>query len=119
MLHQTLSKGWCRDGFGLLLDLIVRPRGRLVEARPRLAAAENRPARAAQRSGGPHPGYPRPVAPLQKREGLLALRLGAPAPLLPCPLFAEPAQSAHPSPGARAAPLAARLRPRARRSFGG
>jgi hypothetical protein len=63
-----------------------------VEARARSAAAEDRSARPAQRSGDPHPGHPRPVAALQKREGLLALRLGAPAPLLPCPLFTEPAQ---------------------------
>src|ERR671924_279765 len=40
MLHQTLSKGWCRDGSGLLLGLIVRPRGRLVEARPLFGALE-------------------------------------------------------------------------------
>jgi hypothetical protein len=38
------------------------------------------------------------VAPLPQREGLLALRFLAPAPLLPCPLFAEPAQPTHPSP---------------------
>src|SRR5215210_3648238 len=92
MLHQTLSKGWCHARSGLLLGLIVRPRRRLVEARSRFAAAEDRSARPAHRLGGPHPGHPRPVAPLQKREGLLAFRFFAPAPLLPCPLFAEPAQ---------------------------
>ena len=32
MLHQTLSKGWCRHGSGLLLGLIIRARRRLVEA---------------------------------------------------------------------------------------
>jgi hypothetical protein len=32
MLHQTLSKGWCRHGSGLLLSLIVRPNRGLVEA---------------------------------------------------------------------------------------
>jgi hypothetical protein len=32
MMHQTLSKGWCRHGSGLLLGLIVRPNRRLVEA---------------------------------------------------------------------------------------
>jgi len=118
MLHQTLSKGWCRDGSGLLLGLIVRPRGQLVDARARFAVAQKRSSCPAQRSGSPHPGHPRPVAPLQKREGLLALRLGASAKLLPEPLFAEPTQPAHPSPGVRVAPLAARLRPRARRAFG-
>ena len=57
MLHQTLSKGWCGHGSGLLLGLILCARGRLVEARSRLAAAENRSPCPAQRSGGPHPGY--------------------------------------------------------------
>jgi hypothetical protein len=32
MLHQTLSKGWCGHGSGLLLGLIVRPNRGLVEA---------------------------------------------------------------------------------------
>src|SRR5215203_4391095 len=62
LVHQTLSKGWCRHGPGLLLGLIVRPRGRLGEARSRLAATEARSARPAQRSGGHYPGHPRPVA---------------------------------------------------------
>ena len=62
LVHQTLSKGWCRHGSGLLLGLIVRPRGRLGEARSRLAATEARSARPAQRSGGHYPGHPRPVA---------------------------------------------------------
>src|SRR5215213_9640893 len=83
MLHQTLSKGWCRDGSGLLLGLIVRARRRLVEARPRFGATENRSTGSAQRSGGHHPGHPRPVAPLQKRARLLALRPGAPRPYFP------------------------------------
>jgi hypothetical protein len=92
MLHQTLSKGWCRHGSGPLLGLIVRPRVGLVEARARFAAAQNRSARAAQRSGGHHPGHPRPVAPLPQREGFLALLLGAPAPLLPYVVLPGPAQ---------------------------
>src|SRR5688572_12663792 len=116
MLYQTLSKGWCRDGSGLLLGLIVRARGRLVETPSRFAAAENRSACPAHRLGGLDSGHPRPVASLPQREGLLALRLGAPALLLPEPLFAEPTQPAHPSPGARDAPLTAGLRPRARLS---
>jgi Transposase DDE domain len=73
-----------------------------VEARGRFAAAEERSARPAQRSGGHHPGHLRPVASLQKREGLLALRFLAPALLLPYPLFAEPTQPSHPSSCARA-----------------
>jgi hypothetical protein len=92
MLHQTLSKGWCGHGSGLLLGLIVRARGRLVETRARFAAAEDRSSCPAQRPGGNHPGHPRPVAPLPQREGLLAFRLLSSALLLPFPLFAEPTQ---------------------------
>ena len=45
MLYPTSPKGWCPDGSGLLLGLIVRARGRLVEAPSPLAAAETgRPA---------------------------------------------------------------------------
>src|SRR5215213_5982882 len=80
------------SGSGLLLGLIVRPCGGLVEARARLAATQNRSACPAHRLGGHYPGHPRSVAPLPQREGLLALRPGAPAPLLPHSLFAEPAQ---------------------------
>src|SRR5215207_9673997 len=106
------------SGSGLLLSLIVRACGGLVEARSRFAATENRSACPAKRSGGPHPGHPRPVASVSQREGFLALRSGAPALLLPEPLFPEPAQSAHPSPGAGDAPLAACLLRRARLPFG-
>src|SRR5215210_1323317 len=119
MLHQTLSKGWCRDGSGLLLGLIVRPRGRLVEARPLFGAIESRSTGSAQRSGGHNPSHLRPVASLSQRARLLALRVGAPAPLLPEVVLPEPAQSAHPSPGARVAPLAASLRPGTLGAIGG
>jgi hypothetical protein len=89
MLHQTLSKGWCRDGSGLLLGLIVRLRRRLVDARALLEAAPStRSACIAHRLGGFDPGHPRPVAPFPQREGLLALRFLSPALLLPEPLFA-------------------------------
>ena len=103
---------------GSFSGLIVRARGGLVEARSRFAAAENRSPCPAQRSGGHHPVYPRPVAPLPQREGLLALLLGAPALLLPYVVLPGPAQSAHPSPRARAARVAASLGPRTRLSFG-
>src|SRR5215207_1282005 len=120
LMHQTLSKGWCRNGSGLLLGLIVRPRGRLVEeARPLFGAIENRSTGSAQRSGGHHPSHPRPVASLSQRARLLALRSLAPALLLPYSLHPGPAQSAHPSPGARVAPLAASLRRGALGAFGG
>ena len=118
LMHQTLSKGWCHARSRLLLGLIVRVGGGLVEARALFGAAEKRSARPAQRSGGHHPGHPRPVAPLQKREGLLAFRLLSPTLLLPYPLFSKPTQPAHPSLGARDALLAACLRPRTRLSFG-
>src|SRR5215218_11399589 len=63
MLHQTLSKGWCRHGSGLLLGLIVRLRRRLVEARALLeAATPTRSACIAHRLGGFDPGHSRPVA---------------------------------------------------------
>jgi hypothetical protein len=42
--HHTLSKGWCHARSRLLLGLIVRPRGRLVDAQTRFEAAESRPA---------------------------------------------------------------------------
>ena len=92
LMHQTLSKGWCHARSRLLLSLIVRAGGRLVEARALFGAAEKRSARPAQRSGGHHPGHPRPVAALQKREGLLAFRLLSPTLLLPYPLFSKPTQ---------------------------
>ena len=95
MLHQTLSKGWCRDGSGLLLGLIVRARGRLVEARARSSQPPKtgRPALLTD-SEVIDPGHPRPVAPLPQREGLLALRFLSPALLLPEPLLPEPVQPA-------------------------
>src|SRR5829696_484082 len=103
MLHQTLSKGWCRHGSGLLLGLIVRPHRRLVEAQPLLGATENRSTCPAHRLRGFDPGNPRPVASLPQRARLLAFRLGAPALLLPEPLLPEPVQPARTGPCARAA----------------
>jgi hypothetical protein len=43
LMHQTLSKGWCHARSRLLLGLIVRVGGRLVEARALFGAAESRP----------------------------------------------------------------------------
>src|SRR5829696_8671286 len=112
MLHQTLSKGWCRHGSGLLLGLIVRLRRRLVEARALLeAATPTRSACIAHRLGGFDPGHPRPVAPLQKREGLLALRLLSPALLLPEPLFPPPAHPNPPTPPNTDSPSPPNLHP--------
>src|SRR5829696_4341 len=71
------------DGSRLLLGLIVRARGRLVARAPSpvSSAQQARPSGPAVRIGSPHPRHPFPMAPLQKREGLLALRFFAPAPL--------------------------------------
>ena len=117
---NLLPKVVPHDGSRLLLGLIVRARGRLVEGLPPLdRASQARSSRSAFRKRGPYPGHPRPVAPLSKRARLLALRFFAPAPLLPCPLLAEPAQPAHPSLGAGDAPLAAGLRRGSYGAFGG
>src|SRR5215204_964151 len=71
LMHQTLSKGWCHARSRLLLGLIVRVGGRLVEARALFGAAESRPSGLAYRPRGHHTGHPRPVAPLQKRARFL------------------------------------------------
>src|SRR5215212_11270335 len=76
LMHQTLSKGWCHARSPLLLGLIVRVGGRLVEARALFGATESRPSGLAYRPRGHHAGHPRPVAPLQKRARFLALRSG-------------------------------------------
>jgi hypothetical protein len=73
LMHQTLSKGWCHARSGLLLGLIVRVGGGLVEAQALFAAAQSWTSGLAYRPRGYHPGYPRPVAPLQKRARFLAL----------------------------------------------
>ena len=90
MLHQTLSKGSCRDGSGLLL---------LVSLYLSLDDWWKR-----NRSSGPSKTPPppcsptlrsspwrgtRPVASLRQRAGLLAFGLGAPARILPEPLCSK------------------------------
>src|SRR5215207_2512561 len=72
LMHQTLSKGWCHARSRLLLGLIVRVGGRLVEAQALFGAAQSWTASLAYRPRGHHPGHPRPVAPLQKRARFLA-----------------------------------------------
>src|SRR4051794_36029662 len=71
------------------------------------------------RLGSPHPSHPRPVAAFSQREGILALRRRAPASLLPEPLHPGPVQPQGARPGVRVARLAAGLRQRSQRSFGG
>jgi hypothetical protein len=77
LMHQTLSKGWCRDGSGLLLGLIVRPRGRLVEARARSAAAEEPvgPPCSAIRRSSPWPSSPS-SGPASEARGTSGASLG-------------------------------------------
>src|SRR5215204_5943069 len=115
---NLLPKAVPHDGSRLLPGFIVRPDRRLVEGQPPLGHTSPRPSRPPERLGGPDAGDPRPVASLSQREGLLEIRMGAPAPLLPYVVLPRPAQSAHPSPGARAAPLAAGLRRGAFGAFG-
>src|SRR5829696_3254124 len=120
LMHQTLSKGWCHARSRLLLGLIVRVGGGLVEARALFAAAQSRPSGLAYRPRGYHPGHPRPVvAPLQKRARFLALCSGTSAPLLPEALFPKPTQPEGALCGARFARLPACTGPNALWRFRG
>jgi protein-tyrosine-phosphatase len=98
------------DGSRLLLGLIVRAGGRLVEGQTLFGAAQGRPSGAACRLRGHHPGHPRPVASLEKRARFLALCSSASELLLPDPLLPKPAQPEGTRPGARVARPAARGR---------
>jgi hypothetical protein len=62
LMHQTLSKGWSHARSRLLLDLIVRPRGRLVEGLTLLRYAKTRPSGLASRLGSTYPGLAEPSA---------------------------------------------------------
>src|SRR5829696_3030365 len=120
MLVPNLLPKAVAHGSRLLPGLIVRTCGRLVAGAPALLCAqeETRPSGPALRSRGPHPGHPRPVAPLPQRARLLALRLGTPACLLPEPVHPGPVQPQGTSPGAGVARSAADLRRGDRRTFG-
>jgi hypothetical protein len=119
LVPNLLPKVVPHSGSRLLPRFIVRIRGRLVASKPPLDPAPTRSPCPSGRLGGPHPGHPRPVvAALSQREGLLALRLGAPASLLPEPLHPEPVQPQGTGPGARAARVAAVPRRGTLRSFG-
>src|SRR5215211_883208 len=117
MLVPNLPSKVVPYGPRLLPGLIVRPDRRLVEICPPLQPAETRSAAVALSERGPYPGDPRPMASFPQREGFLALCLLSSASLLPHPLLPEPAQPAHPCPGARIACLAAGPCPRALRTF--
>src|SRR5215218_1275994 len=118
MLALNLRPKVVPHGPRLLLGLIVRISGRLVAGRPRSGPEPPGSSGLAHGPGGHHPGDPGPVAALQKREGLLALRLGAPARVLPEALLPGPVQPQGTSPGARVARLAAVPRRGTLRSFG-
>src|SRR5215207_9015377 len=119
LMHQTLSKGWCHAGSRLLLGLIVRVGGRLVEAQALFGAAQSWTSSSAYRPRGHHPGNTRPVASLEKRARFLALCSGIPAPLLPEPLLPKPTQPEGALSGARIAQLPACNGPNALWCFGG
>ena len=90
MLVPDLLAKAVPHGPRLLPDLIVRFRGRLVAGKPPLL--DPPPPRSpgpARRPGGPHARHTRPMAPLPQRARLLALRLDAPALLLPEPLCTQ------------------------------
>ena len=89
---NLLPKAVPHSGSRLLLGLIVRPDRRLVEGRPPLGHTPPRPSRPPERPGGPDAGDPRPVAALSQRARLLALRVGAPAPLVPYVVLPRPTQ---------------------------
>src|SRR5919112_1844834 len=107
---NLLPKAVPHNGSRLLLGFIVRPDRRLVESRPPLGHTPPWPSHPPERPGGPDAGDPRPVAALPQRERFLAVRMGAPAPLLPYVVLPRPTQPARPSPGDGVAPLAACLR---------
>src|SRR5215212_5005268 len=90
LVPNLLPKVVPHSGSGLLPRFIVRIRGRLVASKPPLHSAPTRSPCPSGRLGSPHPGHPRPVAPLPQREGLLALRFLSPALLLPETVLPEP-----------------------------
>src|SRR5215212_1523140 len=83
MLVPNLRPKVVPHGPRLLPRLIVRIGGRLVAGCPWAGPAPPGSSGSAHGSGGHHLGDPGPVAALQKREGLLALRFFSPALLLP------------------------------------
>src|SRR5215203_5124812 len=115
---NLLPKAVPHSGSRLLLGFIVPPDRRLLEGQPPLGHTPPRPSRPPFRERGPYPGHPRSVASLVQRGRLLALGMGAPAPLLPEVVLPRPAQPARPSPGARVARFAACLRRGAFGAFG-
>src|SRR5918995_471820 len=87
---NLLPKAVPHNGSRLLLGFIVRPERRLVESQPPLGHTPPWPSHPPERPGGPDAGDPRPVASLPQRARLLAVRMGAPAPLLPYVVLPRP-----------------------------
>ena len=100
MLVPNLLPKAVPHGSRLLPSLIVRTRGRLVARAPSLLRAQEqaRPSGPALRPRDHHPGHTRAMAPLPQREGLLALRFGTPASLLPEAVHPGPVQPQGASP---------------------
>src|SRR5215216_3241986 len=95
MLTPNLDQKAVPHGSRLLPGLIVRSHRGLVEGSTPLlhcSQSRRRSSIAHLRSGDPHPRCPRPVAPLQEREGFLEVRSGSPARLFPHTPLPEPVQ---------------------------
>jgi hypothetical protein len=117
---NLLPKAVPHDGSRLLLGFIVRPDRGLVEDQPLLGHTPPRPSRSPERAGGPDAGFSAAQWPrLRSERDFWRFAWAHLRPYFP--MFCAPRDSskqAHPSPGARAARVAARLGPRARRAFG-
>src|SRR5215213_713931 len=123
---NLLPKAVPHSGARLLLGLIVRPDRHLVEGRPPLGHTPPRPSRPPEQPGAEVltlailAQWPRFRSERDFwRFAWAALRVGAPAPLLPYVVLPRPTQPAHSSPGARVAPLAAGFRRGSYGTFGG
>src|SRR5215216_5087366 len=102
MLTPNLDQKAVPHGSRLLPGLIVRSHRGLVEGSTPLlhcSQSRRRSSIAHLRSGDPHPRCPRPVAPLQEREGFLEVRSGSPARLFPHTPLPEPVQPEDARPG--------------------
>src|ERR687896_1515211 len=100
MLTPNLDQKAVPHGSRLLPGLIVRSHRGLVEGSPLLLqCSQSRSSIADLRSGDSHPRCPRPVAPLQEREGFLEVRSGPPARVLPHTPLPEPVQQEDARPG--------------------
>ena len=119
MLHQTLSKGWCGHGSGLLLGLIARARGGLMGSSITLRSRRKPVAlpSSATRRSSPWPSSPSgPASAARGTSGASLLRTCAPLPLCCAPRGQLNRRIRALEPELRA--LQRALRPRTRLSFG-